>query len=154
MTARYKVMCGCECCISAKIMHSSLLTWHDRHIKQLKYRSHNAKNRRSGELYIHIFETYKNSVRPHGYHIYNSSAYMAMEKCVPVPHNIMIYHTLNVYYDFARNPPVLIYLIRRQIKIQQTRVQQYFFMFNTMYHVVLFMAYAHMKKIYMFYVFH
>ena len=27
MTSRYKVMCGCECCISAKIMHSSLLSW-------------------------------------------------------------------------------------------------------------------------------
>ena len=25
MTSRYKFMCGCECCISAKIIHSSLL---------------------------------------------------------------------------------------------------------------------------------
>ena len=23
MSARYKIMCGCECCISAKIIHSS-----------------------------------------------------------------------------------------------------------------------------------
>ena len=28
ISARYKVMCGCECCISAKIMHSYLLSWH------------------------------------------------------------------------------------------------------------------------------
>ena len=25
MSAQYKVMCGCECCISTKIMHFSLL---------------------------------------------------------------------------------------------------------------------------------
>ena len=29
MSARYKVMCGCECCIYAKIIHSSLLSWCD-----------------------------------------------------------------------------------------------------------------------------
>ena len=29
MSARYKVMCGCECCISAKSIHSSLLSWSD-----------------------------------------------------------------------------------------------------------------------------
>ena len=29
MPARYKVMCGCECCISAKSIHASLLTWRD-----------------------------------------------------------------------------------------------------------------------------
>ena len=26
MSARYKIMCGCECCISAKSIHSSLLS--------------------------------------------------------------------------------------------------------------------------------
>ena len=26
MTCRYKVMCGCECCVYVKIMHSSLLS--------------------------------------------------------------------------------------------------------------------------------
>ena len=29
MSARYKIMCGCECCIYAKIIHSSLLSRHD-----------------------------------------------------------------------------------------------------------------------------
>ena len=33
MSARYKVMCGCECCISAKSIHSSLLSWRDRYLK-------------------------------------------------------------------------------------------------------------------------
>ena len=30
MSACYKVVCGCECCIFAKIVHSSLLSWRDR----------------------------------------------------------------------------------------------------------------------------
>ena len=36
MSVRYKIMCGCECCISAKIIHSSLLSWRDRYLKKLK----------------------------------------------------------------------------------------------------------------------
>ena len=31
MLSRYKVMYGCECCISAKIIHSSLFSWRDRY---------------------------------------------------------------------------------------------------------------------------
>ena len=29
ISARCKVMCGCECCIYAKSIHSSLLSWRD-----------------------------------------------------------------------------------------------------------------------------
>ena len=34
MSARYKVMCGCECCIYDKSIHSSLLSWRDRYSKK------------------------------------------------------------------------------------------------------------------------
>ena len=30
-SSRYKVMCGFECCIYTKGIHSSLLSWHDRY---------------------------------------------------------------------------------------------------------------------------
>ena len=70
MSARYKVMCGCECCISANIIHSSLLSWRDRYLKKLKDKSQNAQSRRSGEKSHHIYEKYKNTVIPHGRHIY------------------------------------------------------------------------------------
>ena len=36
MSARYKVMCGWECFIFAKSMHSSLLSWRDSYLKKLK----------------------------------------------------------------------------------------------------------------------
>ena len=69
MTSRYKVICSCECCIYAKSMHSSLLTWRDCRLKHPKDIIHNAQNRRSGEISSRIFETYKNYVQPHGCHI-------------------------------------------------------------------------------------
>ena len=34
ISARYKVMCGCECCISDKSIHSSLPSWRDRYLKK------------------------------------------------------------------------------------------------------------------------
>ena len=49
MAARHKVVCGCECCISYKSIHSSLLSWHDRYLKKLKYQIQNSQNRRCGE---------------------------------------------------------------------------------------------------------
>ena len=58
----------------------------------------------------------------------------------------MGYHTVNVHYDVVRNAPVLVYLVRRHINMQQTCVQKYVFVFTKMYHVVLFMAYTHMKN--------
>ena len=79
MTYQYKFMCVCECFIYAKNIHSSLLTWRDRLLKQLKDRSHNTQNKRYGEISSHIFETYINAVQPHGYHIYNTVTEMAME---------------------------------------------------------------------------
>ena len=35
-------MCGCDCCISSKSMHSYLLTWSNSRLRHLKDRSHNA----------------------------------------------------------------------------------------------------------------
>ena len=71
-------MCGSGCCISTKVMHSSLLTWNDFCLKQLKDRSQNAQKIRSGKISSHIFETCKNSVQPHGFNIYNNAKEMAM----------------------------------------------------------------------------
>ena len=64
-TSWYKVMCGCECFISAKNMKSPLLTWCNFSLKHLKDMSHNEQNRQSGEISSRIFETYNTSVQPH-----------------------------------------------------------------------------------------
>ena len=59
ITSQYKVMCGCECCISAKIIQLPMITWCYCYLKHLKYISHNVQNRRSGELSICQFENHK-----------------------------------------------------------------------------------------------
>ena len=76
-------MRGCECCISAKSIHLTLLTWRNLHMKHLKDRSHNAQNRRYGEISSHMIETYNNTVRPHACHFYNTTSGMAMAKMCP-----------------------------------------------------------------------
>ena len=76
MPVRYKIMCGCECCISDKSVHSSFLSWCDRYLKKLKDKIQNSQSRRSGEKSHHIYTTYKNTVMPHGRHIYAKASEM------------------------------------------------------------------------------
>ena len=63
---RHKVMCGCECCIYVKSIHSLLLSWRDRYFKKFKDQSQNAQNRISVEESNCLYETYKNTFMPHG----------------------------------------------------------------------------------------
>ena len=85
MSARYKIMCGCECSISGKSIHSSLLSWLDRYLKKLADQSQHSQSRRSGEKAHHIYTTYKNTVMPHGNHIYAKSSDMANAKMCTYP---------------------------------------------------------------------
>ena len=124
MSEWYKLMCGCECCISAKIMHSSLLTWRYFHMKQLKDRSHNTQNRRSGQIASRIFETYNNNVRPYGCNIQNTAAGMDMENFAPILLHIMRCLTGNVCYVVVINAPVWSYPVRSKIETLQTHAQQ------------------------------
>ena len=62
------------------------------------------------------------------------------QQLFPVLNNIMVCHTVNVCYAVLINDPILVYLLGIQINMQQTRVQQYIFIFNAMYYIVLFMA--------------
>ena len=39
ISAQYKVMCGCECFISDKSLHSSLLSWRDGYLKNSKIKA-------------------------------------------------------------------------------------------------------------------
>ena len=59
ISACYNIMWGCECCISAKSIHLSLLSWRDRYLKKIKDKILISQSRRSGEKVNHIYETYK-----------------------------------------------------------------------------------------------
>ena len=124
MTSWYKVWYSCECYISAKIMQYPLLTWHNSCLKQLKNRSHNAQNRMSGKYQVMYLKPKRMlysimvvvfTIPQHTY---------PWNLFVPLHLNIMRYYTENVCYVVAISAQLLFYTVRRQIKIQQTCVQQ------------------------------
>ena len=52
-------------------------------MKHLKDKTRNVQNRRSRKISMIIFETYKNSVQPNGYHIYNIATDMTTVTIFP-----------------------------------------------------------------------
>ena len=54
-------------------------------MKKLKDKIQNAQSRRSGEKAPNIYETYKNTVVPHGRHIYAKSSDVANAKMCTYP---------------------------------------------------------------------
>ena len=85
--ARYKFMCGCEYCISAKSICLSFLSWSDIYLKNNKDRIQNAQSRRSGEKVNIIYETYKNTVMSHGRHIYAKASDMENTRMCAYPNS-------------------------------------------------------------------
>ena len=78
MPSRYKVMCGCECCISSKSMHSSLLSWRYCYLKKNSRISEKIPKIESlGKKKIRIYETCKNTVMQNWRHIYSKAYAMA-----------------------------------------------------------------------------
>ena len=106
-------MCGCECCIYAKSVHSSLLSWRYRYLEKLKDLIQNAQNRRSGGKVNCIYETYKNTFMPHRRHINAKSYDMAKAKMCANHSLIMRYHPGNVYCDVVPNVLALRFLTRK-----------------------------------------
>ena len=114
-------MCGCECCISDNNIHSYLLTCSYCHLKQLKDRSHNTLNRSYGEIVSRIFETYKNSIRPHGCHIYNTSTEIDMEEMCPCPYkHQVILHCKCVLRCFYKYLSIVIPILEANIDTKNT----------------------------------
>ena len=68
-------------------MHSSLLSWRDRYLKKIKDKIQNDQSRRSGEKSHHIYETFKNTVMPHGRHIYSKASDMTKAAMCTYPHS-------------------------------------------------------------------
>ena len=90
-------------------MHSSMVTYQELHLKQLKDLSHNVQNRRSGKIASHIIVTYRNSLRPHGCHIHNRASDMAMKTMCPCPslHHVLT-HCKYVFLCYDICPSIFI----------------------------------------------
>ena len=71
-----------------------------------------------------IFETYKNSVQPNGYHIYNIAADMTIVtifSCTSKHHGLLHWKCV---LSFCEKFPIIVLHSQDSIKKQQTRVQQ------------------------------
>ena len=84
-------MCGCECFISAKSIHSSFISWRDRYWNKLKDKIQNSQSRRSVEKAHRIYETYNSTVMPHGRHIYAKASDMSKAEMCTFP---QYYHAI------------------------------------------------------------
>ena len=87
-----------------------MLSWRDRYLKKLKDQSQNAQIISSGEKSHHIYETYKNTVMPHGCHIYVKACDMAQATMCTYPHSIhALPHWKCVLQCCAKSPCINIY---------------------------------------------
>ena len=82
---KHKTMCGCEVCITANSMHSSLLAWRKRIITKLQNSANNAANRRSGRQMQTRFESYRDQVMIEGEHKYPKAKQAAYAMLCPFP---------------------------------------------------------------------
>ena len=60
-------------------INSSLLSWRDCYLKKLRISAKMIKTEGLGKKKIHIYEKYRNTVMPHGRHIYAKAYYMENE---------------------------------------------------------------------------
>ena len=115
ISSRYKVMCGCECCIYVKITHSSLLSWRDCYLEKLRISAKMLKTKGLGEKKIAYMK-----------HIIIQSCHMGViftpnhmtcksQECVYTHSQIMRYHTGNMYCDVVPNFQALIFLASKQM---------------------------------------
>ena len=135
MSSRYKVMCGCKCCISAKSIHSSFLSWGDRYLKKSRISSKILKIEGLGGKQI----AYMKHIKIQSCHMFFlfTPKYIIWQRqqCVYTHSHIMSYHTINLYFNIVPNVQALISLTRKQIISILTPVLQFIF---HIYHLIVY----------------
>ena len=146
MSARYKIMCGCECCIYSKNIHSSFLSWRDSYLKNSKIKSKIIKS--EGLVKKNI--TYMKHIKIRWCHM--GVMFMPKHwiwKRLQFSHIIsliMHLHTGNVHCGAVPNVCVSIFLTKKQIKNADKQHPQLGFTFITSLDIVLLMVEFHWKK--------
>ena len=113
MSAQYKVMCGCECCITTRSIYSTFLSWHDRLSEKLKDKSQNSQSRRSGEKSHHIYNTYKTQWCHMGVIFFPKHLIWKMLQCAHILGLIMHFYTGNMYFGVVLNFHLSIFLTNK-----------------------------------------
>ena len=120
-------MCGCKCCISEKIIHSSLLSWQDCYFKNSRISSKILKIEGTGKKKITYTKHLKIQSCHMGVIFTPKNIKWKRQQCVHTHSHIMHYHTGNVYCDVVPNIQALIFLTRKQILSIPTLVLQLVF---------------------------
>ena len=129
MSSRYKVMHGCECCISSKSMHSSLLSWRDHYFKNSRISAKIIKTEGLGKSKFTYIQIIKYSHATWATYLCQSIRHVKKQQCVKTHIKIMYYHTGNFYCDVLPNVLAEIFLTRKQMISISTPVLQFVFTF-------------------------
>ena len=147
MSARYKVVCGCECCIYANSIHSSLLSWHDRYLKNSRIKSKILKS----EGLVRKHTPCMKPIKIQWYHM--GVIFMPKHliwhklKCEHILILIIPFHTGNAYYGSVPTVHLLIFLTKKQIKNMNKQHPKLGFTFITSLDVVMLMVELYWKTI-------
>ena len=137
MSSRYKVMCGFKCCIYAKSIHSSLLSWRDQYLNWT-YGSNPKLSKQK------VWEkgkfAYMKQIKIQSCHMGTiftpKHTTWQRQQCVHTRSQIMCYRTGNVYCDVVPNVQALIFLTRKQKISILTPVLQFVFTFIIWLYIV------------------
>ena len=122
-------MCGCERCISSKIIHSSLLSWCDQFKKNQgskpKFSTQKVwgKSKFTNMKHINIRSCHIGVI------FRTNNLIWHRQKCVRIYIQIMYYHIGNVSYDVVPNSQSLIFLTKKHMINIPTLVHQFVFAF-------------------------
>ena len=128
-SAWYKVMCGCECYISAKSIHDSLLPWCDWYSKSSKIKAKMLKIEGLEKKKIAYMKHKKIQWCHMGVIFMPNHLIWQRQKCVHIHRHIMHQHTGNVHCNVLPNVHVLIFLTKKQVISIPKKPLQFVFIF-------------------------
>ena len=133
-------MCWCKCCISAKSMHSSLLSWRGSFLKNLNIKAVIYKT----EGLVNFKIVYFRHIKILSCHMeiicFQQHITLWWQQCVNIHPQDIHYHIGNLFCGVVRNVHRWIFQFQNQISTNQLLAPPYYFMSMNTYHAVLCMV--------------
>ena len=114
-------MCGCECCISTKSIHASLLSWRDSYLKKPKIKAKMLKAEGLVRNHITYIQHIKIQGCPMSVIFIPKHLIWKMQQRALILVLIMHFHIVNMYCGAVPNVLVLILLTNKKIKNEETK---------------------------------
>ena len=85
MSKQKRLLCGCESCITADLLQSSLNAWRQKHLKRLEHVMNSRSRLRLGATYIYRWNRYKDQAFPGGNVLHTKASRAAFSTMCPFP---------------------------------------------------------------------